>query len=208
MATDGRGMREARARFLLGLLLSEIFKDECAAELLGDAIDYAPDLAAARVELGVVYCQQERYAEMLGEFREAVSTDPRAVRAAVGEEPRELEHLRGLVYPRQDATDAAVQIRAPAIPSPFRESGELVELGREQIAQGCDAAAVATLEAALKLDATHRYAVALLALAYVLLGREAGVTTAEAGGSVLWEAEPALAGLLFKRRGSTPSNSH
>lgn len=198
--TVGRDVREARARFLLGLLLSEIFKDECAAELLSDAVDYAPDLAAARVELGVIYCRQGRYAEMLGEFREAVSTNHWAVRVAVREEPPELEQLRGLLYPRRGATDMGGQVREPALPSPFQESGELVELGREQMAEGQDAAAVATLEAALRLDATHRYAVALLALGYVLLGRKAGGMPAEADGSVLWEVEPALAETLFNRR--------
>lgn len=208
MTNVGRDAREARARLLLGLLLSEIFQDECAAELLSDAIDYAPDLAEARIELGVVYCRLERYEKMLGEFCEAISTNLTRVRTVIREEPKDLEEIRRLIYSRQAVTAPAGQVRGPAIPHQFRESGALVDLSREQIAEGQDAAVVATLEAALRIDATHKYAVALLALAYVLLEQGAGITSAEAEGSVLSEMEPALAGLLFDRRGSTRPDSH
>lgn len=196
---------EGRARYLLGLyLLSDLYKDECAAELLRDAVYYVPELTEARVALGIAYCRLDRFGEMLDEFREAVAADAAAVRKAVRESPDELEGLRRLLHPRQEIAPAPGQAHEATIPSHYRESWALVGLGMEQIGAGRDAEAVAALEAALRLDETNRYGVALLAMAYFLCHESRGVGLGETIRSVLWEAEPKLAELLFEGLGRDP----
>lgn len=203
-----RDEREARARFLLGRLLADIYHDECAAELLRDAIHYMPEMAEARVELGFVYCRLERYEEMLEEFHKAIRLDERAVRAAVRDEPAELEVIRRMLYPERPSRASAGGSRAAAVPGYIRETAALVELTWENIEAGRDKEAVAAVEAALRLDGTYQYAAALLSLAYLLIGEGGGVVEKEGEGSVLWEAEPALAELLFRERESWPTISH
>ncbi len=189
-----RNEREARARFLLGLLLADIYKDECAAELLRDAIYYMPDMVAAHVELGIAYCGLEKYRETVRAFQQAIDSDVEAVRAAVRDEPEELDRLRRTLYPdRLIATGA--QAGGPAVPGYVSESWALVGLGREHLASGRDGQAIAALEAALKLDGTHPYAVALLALTHLLMRQsERDVGT----GGVLRKLKPRLAKLIFE----------
>jgi tetratricopeptide (TPR) repeat protein len=128
--------REARAMYLLGLLLSGECRYELAEALLLAALDYMPGLVAARVELGVVYCGLERYGEMAGEFREAIRLDARAVRAAVREEPKELEELWRILYPPPEAAAPQEQHHRPSPPADIRESAALLEFGRGEIAAG------------------------------------------------------------------------
>jgi tetratricopeptide (TPR) repeat protein len=203
-----RDEREARARFLLGRLLADIYQDECAAGLLRDAIHYMPEMTAAHIELGFVYCRLERYEEMLEAFHEAIRLDERAVRAAVRDEPAELEVTRRVLYPERAWPLYAVESRLAAVPGYVRETAALVDLARENIEVGRDKEAVAAVEAALRLDGTYQYAAALLSLAYLLIGEKGGVAEKEGEGSVLWEAEPALAELLFRERESRPTISH
>lgn len=206
-----RDEREARAReyYLLGRLLAGGYSTGCAAELLGEAVEIDPTLVAARVELGFVLGREEDYAGMLDAFREAVRIDERGVRSAVGEEPEELERLRQVLRPDPPAD---TEERAPyqsAMPVEFRQSGALVTLALEHVkAGGRDERAVAALESALRLDATGWYSTALLALTYLLLMEGGWTTPSDGEGSILWEAEPVLARLLFEGRERTPPVSH
>ncbi len=194
MAAGRRDEAEGRARYLLGLyLLSDLYKDECAADLLRDAIGYMPELTAARVALGTAYCRLERYEEMLDEFREAISGDTAAVRESVRGEPEELERLRSVLHPVQVLLPQG-GVREPAIPAWLQESHALYVLGCEQIAAGRDAEAVTTLEAVLRLDEVDSYAMAMLALGYLMMEMMGAAATGE---SMLCIVAPELALLLF-----------
>src|SRR5215212_6741323 len=131
-----REEREARAMYLLGLLLSGECRYELAEALLLAALDYVPGLAAARVELGIVYCGLERYEEMTDAFREAIRLDVRAVRAAVREEPKEVEELWRIIYPPPEAATTQEQRHRPPPPVEIRERAALVDVGRREIAAG------------------------------------------------------------------------
>lgn len=195
-----REEREARAMYLLGLLLSGECRYELAKALLLAALDYVPGLAAARVELGIVYCGLERYEEMVGEFREAIRLDARAVRAAVREEPKEVEELWRILYPPPEAAATQEQHHRPTLPAEIRESSALVEFGRREIAAGRYGHAVELIERALRLDHTNNLFYALLALSYLLSWQGEGKPTTGNEGSVLWEEIPELAEALFELR--------
>ena len=167
-----RDEREAWARYLMGLLLSDNCSYERAEELLRDALDYMPELAAARVELGVVYCGLGRYEEMLEEFREAIRLDVRAVREAVRDEPKELEELRRVLYPPREATPPPRRDNSRLIPTHVYAASALAEQGVAEMAAGRDVKAVDFLERALQLDPSRNDVTALLALAYLLRGDE------------------------------------
>ena len=203
-----RDEKEGKARLLLGRLLSDLRKDEWAADLLREAVQCMPDPAAAHVELGIVYCRLGRYEEMIRVFREAINTNIAAVRAAVRDEPQQLEGLWRLLYLRHEVAAPPGEIAKSTMPTGVRGGWALVGLAREQIGVGRDEKAVAALEAALKLDETNLSAVALLTLAYLLIVEGDGIRPAEIEGSVLWEVEPELAGLLFKGGESISSVSH
>lgn len=198
-----RDEREARAMYLLGRLFSEDYRYELAKALLLAALDYMPELAAARVELGIVYGGLERYEEMAGEFREAIRLDVRAVRTAVREKPEELEDLRRVLYPRPEMTPQDRE-RAPAIPAylaDLDESAALLEFGRGEMAVERDRHAIELLERAVRLDHTSNFAIAILSLAYLLSwegGEKASTKNEE---SVLWEVLPEFAEMLFKEEG-------
>lgn len=202
-----RDEREARARFLLGRLLADIYRDECAAELLRDALSYLPGMAEAHVELGVVYSRLERYEVMLGAFRDAIRLDEQTVREAAREEPAELEALRWVLYAERPEPAPAGGTAAVAVPGYVRETWALVSLGSEHLQAGRDGKAIDALEAALKLDGTHEYAAVLLSLAYLLTKEGKGMLGVEAEGSVLWEVKPALAELLFGGQEGRPAIS-
>lgn len=193
--TGMRDEREARARFLLGRLLADMYQDQCAAALLRGAVNYMPDLVAAHVDLGVVYCRLEKYREMVRSFRRAIDVDAEAVRSAVRDEPEELEHLRRALYldqPGAKPTEPAGELKAPRH---VRESWALVRLGREHVAAGRDREAAAELESALKLDGMSPPAVALLALTHLLMRADGrSVSTA----AVLSKLKPRLAKLIFE----------
>lgn len=191
--TGMRDEREARARFLLGRLLADMYQDQCAAALLRDAVDYMPDLAAAHVELGVVYCRLEKYREMVRSFRRAIDVDAEAVRSAVRDEPEELEHLRRALYTDQPGVTPTEPAGELKVPGYVRESWALVSLGREHVAAGRDGEAAAALESALKLDGMNPHAVALLALTHLLM--RAGGSSASTG-EVFRRLKPRLAKLI------------
>jgi tetratricopeptide (TPR) repeat protein len=191
--------REARARFLLGRLLADVYENECAAELLRDAIRRQPKMAEAHVELGFVLGRDEDYEGMIEAFREAIGLDPTTVRTSVQKEPDELVSLKRILYPERSAPAHREATPVLVMPDYVREGGALIGLAREHIAAGRDEEAAAALVSVLRLDATHRFAAALLALTCLLLkevGRAAGAL-AEAEG-LLREVEPRLAELLFE----------
>lgn len=203
-----RDEREARARYLLGRLLADIHEDECAAELLRAAISYMPGMAEAHVKLGFVYCRLEMYEEAVGSLREAVRLDEQSVRAAVRDDPAELEAIRRVLYPERQTSAPGDEARAAKVPAYVRQAWALVDLAREHIGAGRDDEAVAALEAVLRLDETYLYAITLLSLAYLLIREHGGAVPKEGEGSILWEVEPAWAELLFKGWDSTTSVSH
>jgi tetratricopeptide (TPR) repeat protein len=191
--------REARARFLLGMLLAEIYSNECAAELLSEAIELDPGLVAAHVELGFVLARDEDYTGMVEAFREAISIDPAAARAAAVWEPDEMEQLWGILRPEVVRSAPPSPSPPPQMPAEFREAWRLTSLAGQHVGAGRDGEAVAALTGALRLDITSTFAVALLAFTCLLIqaGGEAAGAPAEAEG-VLREAEPGLAALLFE----------
>lgn len=194
--TDNR--REARARFLLGMLLAEVHSNECAAELLGQAVELDPELVAARVELGFVLARDEDYVGMVEAFREAIRIDPTAARSAAVWEPDEMERLWGVLRPETVRTAPPRSSPPPRMPVEFREAGRLTGLAGEHVGAGRDNEAAAALEEALRLDPTWPFAVALMAFTCLLRTAEGdtGGVVAESE-EVLREVAPALAKLLF-----------
>lgn len=190
--------RQARARYLLGMLLADVYQNECAAELFSAAIERRPGMAEAHLALGFVVGRDDDHIGMVDLFREAVGLDAAAVRAAVGGEPEELAALKRILYPEPPAPAIAMAQRKSAMPDYVREGGELVESARGHIAAGRDAEAVAALVRVLRLDAEHWYAAHLLALTCLL--SQAGGEVAEAladAEAVLREVEPGLAEKIF-----------
>jgi tetratricopeptide (TPR) repeat protein len=192
---ERRDGREARTRFLLGHLTADVYKDACAAELFRDAINLMPDMIAAHVELGMVCCRLEKYGEAVRSFRQAIRINPAAVRAAVRDGPEALDRLRRVLYGDLSAVVHTEEEAAPSAPDYIRASWALVGLGREHAAAGRDGEAVAVLEAALKLDETHPYAAALLALTLLLMRAGGGEVSA---GGVLRKLKPRLWKLIFE----------
>lgn len=195
---DLREEREARARYLLGCLLADIYQNECAAELFTDAIQRRPGMAEAHLGLGLVVGRDKDYIGMVDHFREAVGLDPAAVRASVGGEPEALAALKRILYPEPPAPATAEAQHKSAMPDYIREGGELVESARVHIAAGRDAEAAAALVRVLRLDAEHGYAAHLLALTCLLMqaGGETSAAPADAE-VVLREVEPRLAEKIF-----------
>lgn len=191
-----RDERAAWAMYLLGRFLSGECRYELAEALLLAALDQMPELVAARVELGVVYCGLERYEEMAEEFREAIRLDTRAVRAVVRKEPKELAELWRMLYPAREPTPTGRSYEPP-IPSDVRASAALAEEGVAALAAGRDRPAVDLIERALRLDPTRADVIAMLALAYLVLWEQEKKVPRGNKESVLWEEQPELANFLF-----------
>jgi tetratricopeptide (TPR) repeat protein len=190
--------REARARFLLGNLLAEIYSNECAAELLSDAARLDPGLVAAHVDLGFVLARDEDYKGMIEAFREAIRIDPSAARAAAVWEPDEMEPLWRILRPEAPRAGRPRPSPSPAMPAVFREAGALVSSAGEHLTAGRDEAAAAALMQAIRLDPTYSFPIAMLALITLLAQSKTSAAGAmvDAEG-VLREVEPGLAELLF-----------
>lgn len=187
--------KEGRARLVLGLLLAELYKNRCALDLFKDALFHDPTLAAAHVRMGLIYAEMGSHDEMLRAFGRAVRLDARAARSAACEEPEEVELINRILYPPQPQPLAGKS----AMPSTFKEAGELVALAMNRLLQGHDEEAKEALERSLRIDPTFPLTVALLSLTYILLGECIGKYAAQGSGSILWEVEPVLAHLLFKQ---------
>lgn len=198
--TDRWEAREARARLALGLLLYDVNKDECAAEVLRAGLSYDPGLVEAYVWLGFVYGRLAHYEEMIGAFMAALDLDPQAARAAVGEEPEEVWRIRLILYPLREPSATAEVSWNPAVPADVREACELAEAACAHIGAGRDVEAVEALERSLRLDPVSPHTTSLLALTYLLLGGHAEKWVVGAVESVLWEVSPWLARLLFRHK--------
>jgi tetratricopeptide (TPR) repeat protein len=186
---------EGRARLVLGLLLSELYKNRCALELFKDALFHDPSLAAAHVRMGFVYAEMGSHAEMLRAFERAIRLDPQAARSAACQEPEEVGLINHILYPPRPEPF----VSESAMPSIFKEAGDLVATAMDHLAQERDEEAREALESSVRIDPTFPLAVALLTLTYILLGECFGNLSPQARGSILWDAEPVLANLLFKR---------
>jgi tetratricopeptide (TPR) repeat protein len=189
--------KEAQARYILGLLLSDFNQNECAVGLFGEALRRDPSLTAAYVGMGIAFGEMEAYDKMLTFFGEAVRRDHLSTRVAVVKVPEEVRVITRVLYPPQEMLPS--DRSAPALPPEIVEAGDLITLAFERLVEGDDAAAVEALERSLRVDPSSQYAVVRLALAYLLLRARAGVTNVLTGSSVLWEIDPALAQLLFTR---------
>jgi len=187
--------REARARLALGMLLYDINKDECAAEVLRAGLSYDSGLVEAYVGLGFVYGRMVDYEEMVGAFREAISRSHQAARAAISEEPEEVKQARLILYAPQHLSATSAMSCEPAVPSYVREAWELSELACEHIGTGRDAEAVEALERSLKLDPISPHATSLLVFAYLVMNDDQRTEWADR--SVLWKISPWLGRLLF-----------
>jgi len=197
--TYPRDQKEARMRLALGLMLDEIGKYGCAADVLRAAIACDPQLVEAHVWLGIIYEGTVRYEEMIGEFVEAISIDEQAARLAVSTEPEEITRIRQILnaWPMTPLpVPEDEHVYPPELPPQIREASVLSEAASNHIGAGRDAEAVEALERAVRLDPVSRPYAALLAFAYVL-NRQQRVLWASR--SVLWEVSPGLARIIFRR---------
>ncbi len=196
---DWWDVKDARMRLALGLMLDEIGKSECAADVLRAAIACNPLLVEAHVWLGIVYEGRARYEEMVGEFVEAIGIDERAARMAVSTEPDEITRIRQILN-AWPVTPSPIpeekHVYPPGLPREIREASELSEAASKHIGAGRDAEAVEALERAVRLDPVSPPYAALLTFAYVL-NRQQRVLWASR--SVFWEVSPGLARVVFKR---------
>lgn len=187
---------EGRARLVLGLLLAELYKNRCALDLFKDALFHDPTLVAAHIRMGLMYAEMGSHAEMLRAFSRAIKLDARAARTAACEEPEEVGLINDILYPLQPQPFASES----AMPSAFKEAGDLVALAMDHLMKEHDEEAKDALERSLRIDPSFPLTVALLSLTYILIEECIGGRTSQGGGSILWEVEPALAHLLFKQR--------
>jgi tetratricopeptide (TPR) repeat protein len=185
---------EDRARLVLGLLLSELYKNRCALDLFKDALFHDPSLAAAHVRMGFVYSEMGSHSEMIRAFERAVRLDPHATRSAACKEPEEVGLINNILYPAHPQPFVAETL----MPAAFREAGDLVAAAMKHLVQEHDVEAREALERSVRIDPTFPLAVALLSLTYILLGECFGNVSPQVSSSILWEAEPDLANLLFK----------
>jgi tetratricopeptide (TPR) repeat protein len=187
--------REAKVCFILGLTLSDLYKNECAIELFQDALRYDPSFVSAYVAMGVAYGQMEAYDEMLVSFREAVHRDHLSTRIAAAKEPKEIELIRQILYPPELA--APKSPLAPRMPPEIVQARDMIVQALAYLAEGRDEESVKMLEQSLRIDSISQYAVLRLPLAYLLLWRRNREIATEEE-SVLWESNPELAMLLFR----------
>jgi tetratricopeptide (TPR) repeat protein len=145
--------------------------------------------------MGLVYAEMGSHAEMLRAFDRAIGLNPQVTRFAACREPEEIGLINRILYqppPRPFARESGM----PAI---FKEAGDLVAAAMDHLTQDHDDEAREALEKSLRIDPTFPLTVALLSLTYILLGECFENTSPRARSSLLWEVEPMLANLLFKR---------
>lgn len=185
--------RAARARFVLGVVLSGMNEDGGAVELFRSALEYDPALVAARVHLGLAYGRAGAYEEMLGAFREAVRRDSSSVRVALVEQPEEVALIDRMLDPQPTAPG----MRLAVMPAEYAQAGDLVGEGVEHLANGRDDEAIEVLERSLRIDPEFPLAISLLSLTYLLLRERGEVVSVDSNASVLFEIDAELAGLIF-----------
>jgi tetratricopeptide (TPR) repeat protein len=186
---DRRDERVAKARLTLGVMLQEIGKDACAAEVLRAGLSYDPESVELHVALGFTYGRLLHYEEMLGAFMEAIRIDRRRAIEAACEEPAEIEQVRQFLYGPAATEEAKPH---PAVPAAVIEAAELVGYACEHLGH---LEAVDALERAVRLDSASADPASMLAFAYLLVPDE---RREERTDSVLWEVSEWLARLLFR----------
>jgi tetratricopeptide (TPR) repeat protein len=193
--TTRRTRREARARLILGIVLSDVCGEEYAAELYRQALNYDPEFMAAHVRLGISHAYAEDYAAMLGSFAEALRMDSGAARAVFSDDVDEAKQIKTILFPPEPSEDTGGYVSA--MPAEFKEAGELIASATGHLAAGRDEEAVRALERSLRIDETNQYAVALLTLTYMLLRRSPTAARPVGNASILFEVDAALAKMLF-----------
>lgn len=183
--------RVAKARLALGVMLQEIGKDACAAEVLRAGLAYDPESVEIYVALGFTYGRLLHYEEMLGAFAEAIRIERQRAIEAACEEPLEVRQVRQLLYgpPESSAEEARPH---PAVPASVLEAAELVRYACEHLGE---VEAVDALERSVRLESAAADPTSMLAFAYLLLPDERREEWAD---SVLWEVSEWLARLLFR----------
>ncbi len=193
--TTRRNQSEARARLILGLVLSDVCGEEYAAELYRQALNYDPESVAAHVRLGVSHAYAEDYAAMLGSFAEALRLDPRAARAVFSDDVDEAKRIKTILFPTELGEETGGYVSA--MPAEFKEAGELIASATGHLAAGRDEEAARALERSLRIDETNGFAIAVLTLTYMLLRESPAADRVGSNASVLFEVDAALAKKLF-----------
>jgi tetratricopeptide (TPR) repeat protein len=98
--------------------------------------------------------------EMLRAFSRAIRLDARAARFAACEEPEEVGLINGILFPLQPQPFADES----AMPTTFKEAGDLVALAMNHLMQERDEEAKEALEQSLRIDPSFPLTVALLDL--------------------------------------------
>lgn len=187
--------QEAKARFILGVVLSDVCGEESAAELYRQALRYDPYLVPAYVRLGISYAYASDYPAMLGAFEKAIGIDSAAARVAACVGPAEALQIKSILFPPEPASTKGRY--ASGMPTEFKEAGDLVTLSMQHLAAGRDGEAVSALERSLSIDDTHDFAISLLSLTYLLLRKQNGPLAVTGGRSMLWGIAPDLAAYLL-----------
>ncbi|HEY0172353.1 MAG TPA: hypothetical protein VGB98_15130 [Pyrinomonadaceae bacterium] len=199
-----QNQREARARFVLGVVLSDVCGEEFATELYRQALRHNPYLVPAYVRLGVSYAYAADYPSMLGAFEKAIGLDPAAARIAACEEPAEALQIKRILFPPEPTSTEGTYVSA--MPAEFKVAGDLVTMSMQHLAAGRDGEAVRALERSLSIDDTHDFAVALLSLTYLLLRKQNGPLEGARGKSMLWGIAPDLAAYLLSSTHGADTN--
>lgn len=189
--------RRAAALLTLGRLLSRLGECNCAVELLQKALELMPDSVEARVEMGIVFGQNEDYQEMVQVFREAIHMDQHAVRAAIRKYPEDADMLHQILHSQDIKAETRVENQKAVPPLEVKEAGALVDLAVHHLSVGNNEEAVVVLERSLELDKSTWLPMVILSIAYLLLENHAWTPMRDVKKSVLWDVEPELATQLF-----------
>jgi tetratricopeptide (TPR) repeat protein len=193
--TTRRNRSEAKARLILGLVLSDVCGEEYATDLYRQALNYDREFVAAHVRLGISHAYAEDYAAMLGSFAEALRLDSRAARAVFSDDVNEAKRIKMILFPPESGEEPDGYVSA--MPAEFKEAVDLIASATEHLAAGRDEEAAQALEQSLRIDVTNQYAVALLTLTYMLLRGSPAAARPGGNASVLFEVDLALAKMLF-----------
>lgn len=197
--TEAHDQREAKTRLIMGILLRDAGHLECAIELFFSALAFNPGLVEAYIRLGFALWQAGNAARMYVAFGGAVRLDPRAVRAALLEEPEEAQLITLILYPKQYRLPQPAVDMERVVTFEVRDRDRRLTGAEGLVAEGREAGAIRELERLLQEDPEETSPVPLLVLAYLLFQATGGAKgTADNRGSTLWQIDPRLAKLLFQ----------
>lgn len=190
--TDWFDERESRACVILGVLLEEVYENDCADALYRRAVSLNPRAAAPHVRIGFLRWDEHDAAGMYDAFSTAVRLDPQAVRELLPNGPEEARLISLVLYPKQYWKPA--KARRAGATKQVDELLERQERAKAEMAAGRDEEAIRVLEALLRMDPEDGYSVALLTLAYLLLRSSDGdVDVLDGKKSMLLKVQPELA---------------